>query len=129
MLTVSGDIDFTDVELAALPAVEFETGTIWTDGVHTFGGPSLRSVLEAVGAGSGDLKLVAANDYKVLLPRDMIEDMYPIIANRINDKAFGIRDKGPLWVIFPYDTEPRFQTELTYAYSVWQLTELQILPE
>lgn len=135
VLTVSGDIEgdapisFTDAELAALPVVEFETATIWTDGVHTFSGPSLKSVLEAVGAGSGALELVAANDYKVSLPRDVIEDEYPIIANRINGKAFGIRDKGPLWVIFPYDTEPRFQTELTYAYSIWQLTQLQILPE
>jgi len=135
VLTVSGAVDgtepvsFSDADLAALPTVEFATGTIWSEGVSTFSGPSLKSVLDAVGAGPGDLQLVAANNYKVSLPRDAIDGKYPIIANRIDGKAFGIRDKGPLWVVFPYDSEPRFQSELIYAYSIWQLTQIQISEE
>ncbi len=133
VLILSGDIDgdasvsFSDADLASLPTISFETGTIWSEGTDVFSGPSLGSVLEAVGAGSGELRLVAANDYKVSLPRDVIEDQYPIIANRINGDPFGTRDKGPLWVVFPYDSDPRFQSELVYAYSIWQLTEIEIL--
>jgi hypothetical protein len=135
LLKISGALDdpapvsFSDTDLAALPSVEFVTGTIWTEGVSTFSGPPLKSVLEAAGAGRGDLLLVAANDYKVSLPRDVIEDDYPIIANRIDGKAFGIRDKGPLWLVFPYDAEPRFQSELIYSYSIWQLTQIEVLEE
>jgi len=135
VLKVSGDVDsdapisFSDADLAALPTITFETGTIWSEGIKTFSGPSLGSVLEAAGAGPGELQLVAANDYKVSLPKNVIEDQYPIIANRINGKPFGIRDKGPLWVVFPYDSKPAFQSELIYAYSIWQLTEIEILKE
>lgn len=135
LLTISGELDdaatvsLSDADLTALPTIEFETGTIWSEGVKTFSGPSLKSVLEHAGAGSGDLLLVAANDYKVSLPRDVVEDDYPIVANRIDGKPFGIREKGPLWVVFPYDSEARFQSELVYSYSVWQLIEIEVVKE
>ena len=135
LLRVSGDIaanapaTFSDADLSALPLNEFQTGTIWTDSVQTFAGPTLQALLDAVEAGPGDLELVAANNYKVLLPRDEIEETVPIIANRINGDAFGIRDKGPLWVVFPFDSDPRYQNEEVYAFSIWQLTEIRVLPE
>ncbi len=135
LLSVSGDIGveapatFSDAELSALTQNAFSTGTIWTEGVKTFGGPTLQALLDAVEAGPGDLELVAANNYKVLLPREAIEETVPIIANRIDGEAFGIRDKGPLWVVFPFDADPRYQNEEIYAFSIWQLTEVRVLPE
>ena len=135
LLSVSGDIGadapvtFTDTALSELAQQEFATSTIWTDGVKTFSGPSLQALLDAVEAGPGDLELVAANDYKVLLPRDIVESEVPIIANRIDGEAFGIREKGPLWLIFPFDAEARYQNEDIYAFSIWQLTAIQVLPE
>jgi hypothetical protein len=134
-LEISGDVTegapvmFTDADLANLPQIEFTTNTIWTEGERRFGGPSLHSVLEAVGAGPGDLQLVAANDYQVRMPRDAVGPDYPIIANRLNGEPYGMREKGPLWVVFPYDADTRFQTELTYAYSIWQLTRIEVLEE
>lgn len=119
---------FTDEDLLALPQVEFTTTTIWTDGPITFSGPSLASVLEEVGAGDADVSMVAVNDYKVDMPQSRIETNAPIIANRMNGKPFSIRDKGPLWVVFPFDSHERFQTEEIYSFSIWQLTQLRVLP-
>jgi len=119
----------TDADLLALPQVEFTTTTIWTDGPITFSGPSLATVLEAVGAKGAGASMVAVNDYKVDMAAGRIEDNAPIIANRINGAPFSIRDKGPLWVVFPFDQSERYQTEEIYSLSIWQLTQLRVLPE
>jgi hypothetical protein len=131
LLTVSGDVEggaytFDDEALLALPQIEFETETIWTEGLQRFSGPSLASVLEAAGAGAGDLTLRAINDYTVAMPRAVVEAEAPIVANRIGGMPFSRRDKGPLWIVFPYDADARFRSESVYAYSVWQLTDISV---
>ena len=120
---------FTDADLMALPQVTFATSTIWTDATAQFSGPSLSSVLEVAGAVDGDLRMTAINAYKVDIPRVWVEPASPIIATRIDGAPFGIRNKGPLWLVFPFDSEDRFQTEEVYSFSIWQLTQIQIIRE
>lgn len=71
------------------------------------------------------LRMIAANDYAVEMPCTAMTPDYPIVANRINGAHFSIRDKGPLWVVFPYDSSPDLRTETIYAYSIWQLVEIE----
>ena len=118
---------FTDADLMALPQVSFTTSTIWTAVPARFSGPSLALVLDAADAPDGDLRMMAINDYKVDMPRARVEPALPIIANRIDGVPFGTRSKGPLWLVFPFDSDPRFQTEKVYSFSIWQLTHIQIL--
>lgn len=113
--------------LDELPQAEFATSTIWTEGVDTYSGPTLQSLLDLVDAGPGDLIATALNDYRVTLARLHLEDTAPILATRINGTTFSVRDKGPLWIIFPYDESPRFRDELIYAMSVWQLERLTVI--
>lgn len=122
-------VTFTDAELMALPQESFETETIWTEGEITFSGPSLKAVLEHANLASGDVELYAINDYSILLPLAKIEDGAPIIASRINGAPFSVREKGPLWIVFPYDDEPKYNTEEYFALSVWQLNRLNVLSE
>ena len=131
LLTLDGAVEggsrnFTDADLMALPQVTFDTATIWTEGVLRFSGPSLASVLEAAGAGAGDLTLRAINDYVVSMPRAGVESAAPIVANRIDGAPFSRRDKGPLWIVFPYDSDERFRSETVFAYSVWQLAGITV---
>ena len=125
----SGTVVLDAAALENLPVVSFQTGTIWTEGQMTFSGPTLASVLTLVGAGGGNLLLRAVNDYEVTLPISLVSADAPIIATHINGKPFTVREKGPLWVVFPYDRGPEFRTETSYAVSVWQLTEISVLPE
>jgi hypothetical protein len=37
-----------------------------------------------------------------------------------------IRDKGPLFIVYPFDSDPRLQTEQYYGRAVWQLKELNV---
>jgi len=132
ILRVSGDVadapvTFSDAELMALPQISWKTSTIWTREVTEFSGPSLESLLHHVGAGDGDAELRALNDYSVTMPRELVKSGAPMLANRINGAPFPVRRRGPLWVVFPYDADVRFQTEMIYALSIWQLSEITVL--
>ena len=119
----------TDADLQALPQVEFTTSTIWTTDPVTFAGPTLAAVLESVGAADGALSMVAVNDYKVQMPRGVVAQDAPIIATRLNGEPFTIRNKGPLWLVFPFDSSTAYQTEEVYSYSIWQLTRIAVVPD
>jgi len=121
--------ELSDADLSALPQISFTTSTIWTTEPATFSGPSLAAVLDMVGAKGAALSMIAVNDYKVEMPRSTVEQETPIIANRINGEPFSIRDKGPLWLVFPYDSDPRFQTEEIYSFSIWQMNQIRVVPE
>ncbi len=122
-------VDFSDADLMSLPQVSFETTTIWTEGVKTFSGPALTSVLSAAGVEEvgSVIRLTALNDYIVEMDRALIEPAAPIIANRIDGDPFGVRDKGPLWLIFPYDSDDRYRTEVIFGVSVWQLRSIDVV--
>lgn len=113
--------------LDALPQQSFSTTTLWTQGVVTFSGPALHDVLAAAGAGASvAFEAHALNSYSVSFARGAIEGGVPIIATRRDGKTFGPRDLGPLWVVFPYDSEVRFRSETVYAHSIWQLTRITV---
>lgn len=114
-------------DLDGLSQASFETTTIWTDGSVAFSGVALADVLEAANADGDTLRMTALNDYSVEMSIDEISSTFPIIATRMNGQEISVRDKGPYWVVFPYDSNPEFQTETTYARSIWQLRELSIV--
>lgn len=139
LLTVRGDIArtngdgiarFDDAMLATLPQVSFTTSTIWTkDRVLTFTGPTLSAILDAVGAEAGTVRARAVNDYVVEFTTGEIGPEVPVIARLIDGAPFGMRENGPLWVVYPYDAAPEYRSELVYARSIWQLVELTVEAE
>jgi len=115
---------FDRAALEALPQVTFETTTMWTEGVLQFSGPSLSMVLSQLDINERAVIAEAANDYRTTILPELIGDRYPIIATRINEEPFGVREKGPLWIVYPYDHSEDFQRELIFSSSVWQLEKL-----
>lgn len=112
--------------LQALPAEEFMTTTIWTDGNLKFTGVSMGALLKAAGATGDTVTAEALNGYSVDIPMSELQDAVPIIAYHINDDVFSRRDKGPLWIVFPYDRDEKYKSEITFAYSIWQLHRLTV---
>jgi hypothetical protein len=39
-----------------------------------------------------------------------------------------VRDKGPLWLVYPYDSAAKYQSEVVFSRSIWQLNRLEIAP-
>ena len=121
------EAQFTDATLSDLPQVSFSTTTLWTQGQISFAGPTLQSVLEATGAMQdvAAIRLTALNDYSVTMETALIGPNAPIVANRIDGVPFSVRDKGPLWIMFPFDLDIRYRSESFYALSIWQLSHIE----
>jgi hypothetical protein len=137
VLTVTGAIaernagDAAEFDLAMLEAFDatrIETTTIWTDGVQTFVGVELDDLLAALGAEGATLRAIAHNDYAVDIPVGDAVDGGPIVAYLRNGEAMSLREKGPLWVIYPFDSTPEYQSELIYSRSIWQLDRIEVQP-
>lgn len=138
VLTVSGDVaapaegdawTFDMATLHAMPSTSFTSTTIWTEGPQTFEGVSLKALLEQVGAKDGSIEAVALNDYAVTIPTSDAVDGGPIIAYSRNGSELSVRDKGPLWIIYPFDDNAAYRTEEYYSRSIWQLDRLKITAE
>jgi hypothetical protein len=123
-----GVIEYDMPALQALPQTQFETKTMWTEGVQTFQGVELKTLLDSVNVQEGTLVAMAINDYRIEIPIAEIEQGGPIIAYLMNNKPMSVRDKGPLWLVYPYDKTAKYQTEVVFSRSIWQLNRLEIAP-
>ena len=124
----NGDrVTFGFSELDALPQSEFTTTTIWTDGEVRISGVPLKALLDAVKAEGSTIEMVALNDYLVTMPYDALEEDVPLVATRMNGNVMSVRDKGPFWVVYPYDSHWKYRTETKYAQSIWQLSRVNVV--
>lgn len=137
ILTVTGQIDQTNADqeahldlglLTAMGRVEIKTSTIWTDGLQHFEGVPLATVMAAVGAHGSVLRVTALNDYAVDIPISDAVPGGPLLAFQMNGVALSPRDKGPIWLVYPYDAGEEFRQEVIYARSIWQLVRIEVLP-
>lgn len=122
----AGRADFDMAMLDALPQHSFSTGTPWFRGPRKFSGPLLRDVLAAVGAQGSTLVAVALNDYKVEIPVEDSRRFKVVMATRLDDKPMSVREKGPLFIIYPYDDDSELRSERHYSRSAWQLRRLDV---
>ncbi|MBB5517053.1 hypothetical protein FHS89_003097 [Rubricella aquisinus] len=136
ILTITGDIGTTNMDdslvldremLAAIDATTLQTSTIWTEGVQQFEGVSLHALVAFLNVESGTIRATAINDYTVEIPVTDAVEGGPIIAYLMDGQTMSIRDKGPLWVIYPYDSSSDYRSEVTYARSIWQLDRLEFV--
>lgn len=125
--TNDGDSLAFDIDmLESLGATSFTTTTIWTDGEIEFTGIRLARLLRMLQVDDGQVELIALNDYIVQLPVEAALESEALIAYRLNGAPMSIRDKGPLWMVYPYDSDSRYQTEGYYAKSIWQINRIRI---
>lgn len=112
--------------LQAMDSRSFTTETIWTNGPQEFVGVGLDTLLENLGVTDGTLTAFAINDYFVEIPlSDAVPDG-PIIAYSVNGAEMSVREKGPLWIVYPYDENSDYQSEQIYTRNIWQLDRLEV---
>jgi len=112
--------------LQRLPQRTVKTYTDWTDGPQTFEGVALKDVLEYVGAEGSEIRAVALNDYAVAFPASDAREYPVILAFKHNGKLMRIRDKGPIWIIYPSEKPSSHQPGPHNDKMVWQLRRLEI---
>ena len=134
ILTISGKIEQTnstagaqfDKEmLEAIGRASITTRSEVSDVPQVFDGVPLRAVLDRVGAKGKAMRATALNDYVSMVP---LEDLQfePILAMRVDNRVLTVRDKGPLWIVYPRDAHKVLQDTRYDARWVWQLSKLNI---
>jgi hypothetical protein len=135
ILTVSGSIANTndgtmavfDREmLESVGTVTFSTMTPWYDHVVEFEGVPLATLLQYVGAAGTEVTAIALNDYSSTIPVSDFEEFGVILAMKRDGEIMPVRDKGPLFIVYPYDSDPALRNEQYYSRSVWQVKALDI---
>ena len=112
--------------LAALPQHTFSTSTPWFAEPRLFTGPLLRDVLAAVGAQGETLSAVALNNFKIDIPASDAGQFQVIVARLLDGKPMSIRERGPLFIVYPYDTDIQLQSVRYYNRSAWQLRSIEV---
>ena len=135
ILTVSGQLDHTNApgearfDRAMLEALGVETvvtHTAWTTGPQTFEGVPVKAVLEAVGAEGTTARCVALNDYTVDIPLSEFSDYPALMALKMNGTYIRVRDKGPIWIVYPADDFPELDRPGIWHHWIWQLKGMEI---
>ncbi|OZG74633.1 hypothetical protein BTA51_06485 [Hahella sp. CCB-MM4] len=133
VLTVAGNILKTNEDHVAafdlnmldqLPQHSVNTTTPWFDKPKTFTGPLARDVLKLLGASGTNARAVALNDYHIDIPTQDFDDFDVILATRIDGEILSIRDKGPLFIIYPFDQIPETRNEVFFQRCIWQLVQV-----
>lgn len=112
--------------LEKLPQQTFTTKTPWDKSAIKFKGPLLRDVLAAAKASGTTLKAVALNDYQTSIPFDDAKNFDVIVAHHINDQPIPVRTKGPLFIVYPFDTKAELRSTTYYERSAWQLKSIAV---
>ena len=124
----AGERVYGMAELRGLGMSEITTSTPWTDGVETFTGVPLARLLDDASLLGGTVRLIALNDYEGVMPAAELEAQIPVVAYWRNGRPMSIRDKGPFWIVFPFDDGEQYNSELVYSRSVWQLVRIVVEP-
>jgi hypothetical protein len=136
ILTISGKISvfnagmtaqFDRDMLEALGWSSFTTMTPWYDAPVTFAGVQMSKLMRVVGA-KGDLVVATAlNDYETRIPISDFTEFNVLLALQRNGEYMPVRDKGPLFIVYPYDSAPELKSQKYYARSAWQLARIVVM--
>jgi len=135
ILTVSGKIAVTNKDgaalfdramLEAIGTTSFVTNTPWYKEPVKFEGVLLDKLMTAVGASGERIVAVGLNDYSAELPMEDTKKYNVILALKRDGEYMPVRDKGPLFIVYPFDSNPDLKNQKFYSRSVWQVSRIEI---
>ncbi len=118
------EITFGIDDLEKFPLVSVRTETQWTNGVLHFQGPLMRDLLNDVGAVGNLIQVNGLDGQSAVIPREDFEKYDVIIACQVNGQYFDIRERGPLWIIYPWSNNPEIQSAAYYDRGIYHLSSL-----
>lgn len=120
-------------DLAALERLPQKTlstrlpASLGLSGTHRWSGVPLSHLARQLGAGpQSAIHLVALNHYAISVPMSDLQRYDPVLALRRNGERIGVREKGPLMLIYPFDAHPELETQEYLNRSIWQVNEIRI---
>lgn len=111
ILTVSGihaetgdavEVDLSLQNIAALESEVLRTTTLWTVGEIDFKGVRLEKLFALLNiVQPAHVRCTALNEYQIDLPMGDARKAKVLMAYAQNGAFMRIRDKGPLWIVYP----------------------------
>ncbi|MDF3362788.1 molybdopterin-dependent oxidoreductase [Sulfitobacter sp. Ks41] len=134
LTTSKQSVDFTLEQLQTLPQTTVVTANDYVEPSAVFQGPLLRTVLEALEIDKdaelkmidAELKMIALNDFTSTVPASDAFDYDVIMAVLRDGELMTVRNKGPIWVIYPMDDNPELRSDIYNDRLVWQLKEIAV---
>ena len=135
ILTIEGKIGVTNsgntavfdrAMLEDLGVTSFETMTPWFTEPVKFEGVALDRIMKLVAADGEEVVAIALNDYSTTIPLKDFAEYDVLLALKRDGQYMSVSDKGPLFIVYPFDRDTELQSQKFYARSVWQLARLVI---
>ena len=102
------------------------TKTPWYKDTEHFEGVRLSRLMDYVGAFGDRVLISALNDYTSELPLSDFSQYGTLLALKRNGAYMPVSDKGPLFVIYPFDQNPELRQDKFYMRSVWQVSAMEV---
>ena len=135
ILTIYGNIENTNesgkavfdiASLEKLGMVSFQTSSPWYNGRTKFEGVPMSKLMDYIGAKGNVVNVIALNDYATAIPLSDFKKYNAILALKVNGEYRRIRDKGPAFIVYPYDSLPELNNQIYYSRSAWQVSKMKI---
>ena len=117
-------IELSEEDLLAVPQVVVSTENEFVDGMAEFSGPLARDILSLLGDDFDSAEFTAINDYSIVIPVSDFQEYDVILALTMNGQKFSLRDKGPIWLIYPMSDHKELQDRVYNNRLIWQLTRI-----
>ncbi len=89
-------------------------------------GPLMRDVLKHFSVEGAIAEGVALDAYRIDVPVEDALKYDVVMATAIDGKRLSVRDRGPVWIIYPLKDHPELINPMFEGRSIWQLKELRM---
>lgn len=135
LLVVTGKINETNMgaeahlDRALLQSIgikKLSTSNQYEPGVHDYEGVMLKDLLSFVGASGTTLVALALDGYSIEIPVHDAERYPVLLAMEKKGEPMTVREKGPIWVIYPIDQFKELHDQKYSSRSIWQLNRIDV---
>lgn len=116
--------EYTLEQLDNFEQTSYRTLNEFIDEEAEFSGPLVRDVLTDAGAittATGSVEMAAINDYTIAIPSADLENYDVIFATRMNGELMSVREKGPIWIMYPISDFPELADAIYSSRLIWQV--------
>lgn len=122
----SRQVELGLAELRQMNQATIRTKTPWIGQVASFEGVLVRDLLAAARVAGKSIRVRALNDYAIEIPIEDIAKYDVILATRLDGRPMSVRDKGPYWIMYPFDAHAELRTDRFYERAIWQVKTMEI---
>ena len=118
---------FDRAMLESFGSSSFTTWTPWYNDPVTFSGLPMAKLMHVLRATGTSVLAIALNDYETRIPVSDFAQFNVLLAIKRNGQYMPVSDKGPLFIVYPYDSSPELKTQKYYSRSAWQLASIEVI--